>query len=67
MVGRSALVAWDQHQREVDLAAPVLPHEVILRGTHPFGKDQVRYFVNPQSAAWTGHAPAPTLALPLPA
>lgn len=49
------------------LAAPVLPHEVILRGTHPFGKDQVRYFVNPQSAAWTGHAPAPTLALPLPA
>ena len=49
------------------IPAPTLPQEAIMRGIHPFGADLVRYFVSPSSAAWTGHAPAPTLALPLPA
>lgn len=49
------------------MRAPALPRGAALRGSHPFGDDQVRYFVNPASLALTGHAPAPTLALPLPA
>ena len=49
------------------IPAPPLPPEAKMRGVHPFGNDQVRYFVNPNSAVWAGHAPAPTLALPLPA
>ena len=49
------------------MRAPALPSSAALRGTHPFGDDHVRYFVNPASLAWTGDAPAPTLALPLPA
>ena len=49
------------------MPAPALPEGAILRGAHPYGEDHVRYFVNPHSADWVGHAPSPTLALPLPA
>lgn len=48
------------------LPAPITPVEAQTRGMHPFATDVVRYDVHPESAAWIGCAPPPTLSLPLP-
>lgn len=46
--------------------APTAPEVSHTRGMHPFATDVVRYDVHPESAAWVGCAPPPTLSLPLP-